>query len=398
MNEFTHQLTANCVPDFSQKQSKRFPVNLNPDRNHNLNLPKNVVKDYQKESKCWICDNAVLRVSPIEARMFESIEFKNFKALRDTTLPLSRFTLIVGPNGSGKTTALKAISFLHQPSITHQTRSVGAPKSAPITVTAKWIDNGSTYAVTVEWADSWSRSIAPDDHQSRNRTESRLEEELGRSLFFSFDAIAIAAPVTLLPHIKLLQNGANLAGVLDRMRDESPERFEQLNEQLSHWIPEFNRILFETPDQGRRTIALRTRLGDHIIPARELSQGTLIALALLTLAFLPQPPSIVCLEEPDRGLHPRLLRDVRDALYRLAHPESFQENRPPVQVIATTHNPYFLDLFREHPEEIVIAEKVGLDAKFSRLSDRKDLEEILGDAPLSEVWYSGVLGGVPAGT
>jgi hypothetical protein len=48
--------------------------------------------------------------------------------------------------------------------------------------------------------------------------------------------------------------------------------------------------------------------------------------------------------------------------------------------------------------EIVIAEKVGLEARFSRLSDRADLEEILGDAPLSEVWYSGVLGGVPAGT
>jgi hypothetical protein len=63
-----------------------------------------------------------------------------------------------------------------------------------------------------------------------------------------------------------------------------------------------------------------------------------------------------------------------------------------------THNPYFLDLFRDHPDEIVIAEKVGLEAKFSRLSDRADLEEILADAPLSEVWYSGVLGGVPTGT
>lgn len=40
---------------------------------------------------------------------------------------------------------------------------------------------------------------------------------------------------------------------------------------------------------------------------------------------------------------------------------------------------------------------MGLEARFSRLSDRADLEEILGDAPLSEVWYSGVLGGVPAG-
>jgi predicted ATPase len=182
------------------------------------------------------------------------------------------------------------------------------------------------------------------------------------------------------------------------LRDEHPERFEALNTQLGQWIPEFDRILFETPQTGQRSISLRTRLGRHSIMAGALSQGTLVALTLLTIAYLPKPPSIVCLEEPDHGLHPRLLRDVRDALYRLAYPDGAHENREPVQVIATTHNPYFLDLFREHPEEIVISEKVGLDAKFSRLSDRQDLDEILGDAPLSEVWYSGVLGGVPAGT
>jgi predicted ATPase len=198
--------------------------------------------------------------------------------------------------------------------------------------------------------------------------------------------------------MEIAHTGANLPGVLDRLRDQHPERFDALNEQLGRWIPEFDRILFETPQSGHRSIALRTREGGHLIKAYNLSQGTLIALALLTIAYLPEPPSIVCLEEPDHGLHPRLLRDVRDALYRLAYPEGSQEKRDPVQVIATTHNPYFLDLFREHPDEIVIAEKVGLEAKFSRLSDRKDLEEILGDAPLSEVWYSGVLGGVPAGT
>ncbi len=196
----------------------------------------------------------------------------------------------------------------------------------------------------------------------------------------------------------LANNGSNLAGVLDRLRDQSPERFKELNDQLGRWIPEFDQILFETPNPGHRAITLRTREGHHPIKAANLSQGTLIALALLTLAYVPNPPPIICLEEPDRGLHPRLLRDVRDAIYRLAYPDATEEKRSPVQVIATTHNPYFLDLFREHPEEIVIAEKVGLESKFSRLSDRKDLDEILGDAPLSEVWYSGVLGGVPVGT
>ncbi len=97
-------------------------------------------------------------------------------------------------------------------------------------------------------------------------------------------------------------------------------------------------------------------------------------------------------------MHPRLLREVRDAIYRLAYPESFVEKREPVQVIATTHYSYFLDLFREQPEEIMIADKIGLETKFTRLTDRADLEEILGSAHLSDVWYSGVLGGVPAGT
>src|SRR5438552_12129831 len=44
-----------------------------------------------------------------EKAMIESIEFTNFKALRKTTLPLAPFTLLLGPNGSGKTTVLQAL-------------------------------------------------------------------------------------------------------------------------------------------------------------------------------------------------------------------------------------------------------------------------------------------------
>jgi predicted ATPase len=330
--------------------------------------------------------------------MFESIEFKNFKALRNTTLPLSRFTLIVGPNGSGKSTALQAFSAFRNPGQGQfiQSRSAGVSISTPVRLTAQWKEESNNYVVTL--SSDYHLVVCSPDAQNRLRQQDRPQAALLRTRFFALDANAVAAPVQLQPRIELTSNGANLAGVLDRLRDEHPERFDGLNEQLGRWIPEFDQVLFETPGPGQRSIALRTREGGHKIGAGQLSQGTLIALALLTIASLPEPPSIVCLEEPDHGLHPRLLRDVRDALYRLAYPDATQEKREPVQVIATTHNPYFLDLFREHPEEIVISEKVGLDATFSRLSDRKDLEEILGDAPLSEVWYSGVLGGVPAGT
>ncbi len=103
----------------------------------------------------------------------------------------------------------------------------------------------------------------------------------------------------------------------------------------------------------------------------------------------------MCLEEPDRGIHPRLLREIRDAIYRLTHPEDHGETRPPVQVVATTHSPYMLDLYRDHLDEVVVAHKEGLFARFEKLSELKNVDEILEDSRLGDAWFGGILGGVP---
>lgn len=205
---------------------------------------------------------------------------------------------------------------------------------------------------------------------------------------------AIVRPASLRNDVELGSDGENLAVVLDRLRDHHPERFERLNAELARWLPEYDRVLFSVPAEGQRAFALRTRDGHHEIPAAELSHGTVLALCLLTIASLPDPPMLIGIEEPDRGIHPRLLREVKDALYRLAYPAP-EDQREPVQVVVTTHSPYFLDLFRDHPEEIVIANKKGLDVTFERLSDTPHIAEILGDSNLGDMWYSGILGGVP---
>jgi predicted ATPase len=217
---------------------------------------------------------------------------------------------------------------------------------------------------------------------------------LRRVQVFSLDASAIAQPVVVNQGASLHSDGSGLAAVLDDLKDNHPERWNALLEEMCRWLPEFDNILFDKPQQGHKGIVLRTKRAGHRIAAKDLSQGTLVALALLTLAYLPDPPSVVGLEEIDRGLHPRLLRHLQDALYRLSYPESCGETRPPIQVVATTHSPYLLDLYRDHPEEVVLAQKKGLEVEMTRLSDVAHFEEILADAPLSEVWYSGVLGGV----
>ena len=333
--------------------------------------------------------------------MIKTIKFTNFKALRDTTLPLGQLTILVGPNGSGKSTALDAL----RPSQLSFKNALSAGVKS---------DAKPEIVVEIEWGPPFAeaRTIARGhnevplikrahiDKKTRQQLDRKRQPTLNKILnharIYSFDASVLAQPVALDRKMELGPKGEGLAGVLDRLRDDYPERFEALNEEFGRCLPEFDCILFETPRQGERAIKFRTRTERHAIPANDISQGTLLALAILTLAYLPDPPPILGLEEPGRGIHPRLLRDIKDAMYRLAYPDSFGEKREAVQVVATTHSPYMLDLFRDHPEEIVIAGKVEGNVRFDRLSDLPNISEILSDAPLGEVWYSGILGGVPA--
>ncbi|MCI0340644.1 MAG: AAA family ATPase [Planctomycetales bacterium] len=321
--------------------------------------------------------------------LIRRIEFQNIKALRHASLTLGQFTLLVGPNGSGKTTVLQALEAIAARRELDPRHISSAGSSGDSTVTVDW---GPPYE-----GSRWE--LAP--HQSFRVLKqvgdaSLLDIARTRIRVFSLDPQCLAVPVTMQPHIELQGNGLFLAGVMECLRDEDRERFDALNAEVARWLPEFDRIVFTTPAAGQKAFLLRTRDGHHPVPASELSQGTLLAIGMLTLAYLRDPPELVAIEEPDRGLHPRLLRDVRDAMYRLAYPRDHGESREPVQVIATTHSPFMLDLYKDHPEEIVIAEKRGLEATFEPLTNRKDLKDLLEDAHLGEVWYSGILGGVPA--
>lgn len=329
--------------------------------------------------------------------MIESIQFKNFKVLRDAKLPLGRCTVLVGPNGSGKSTVLQALTTFTQGPTTPLRDVVTAglenEPATEVSVNLKW---GSPYdGVRSQrlWQAGGPISLR-DNVDGPNRDASGIRDVINHIRVYALEASAIASPVPMTSQVELARDGKGLAGVLSRLQDREPERFEALCNELSQWLPEFDRIALDW-DNNHRVFFFRTREGHYRIPAKDLSQGTLIALVILTVAYLPEPPSLVALEEPDRGIHPRLLRHVQDALYRLAYPESCGESREPVQVIATTHSPYFLDLFKEHPEEVVIAKKMGQEVRFERLSERADINEILSDAPLGEAWYSGVLGGVP---
>src|SRR6266496_4033329 len=153
--------------------------------------------------------------------MIEWIEFKNFKALRNTRLPLSRFTLIVGPNGSGKSSALHAVLALSNQINFKSMRSAGVAETEPVVSTAKWGEVKNEILIKVQW-DRGSRSgpLFEPGGQTQRRDDNKPMVALNRARIFSLDPGAIAQPVVLHPKAELAPTGAKLAGVLDRLRDQ----------------------------------------------------------------------------------------------------------------------------------------------------------------------------------
>jgi predicted ATPase len=338
-------------------------------------------------------------------KMIKSIHFQNFKALREATLPLGPFTLIVGPNGSGKSTAMEAFDFVLRRRSYDFDKILTAgldQSSQEVQVDITWVEDGGEFGVGAALKRNNDKKLVAPSRKPRviREEDQSLEDSLTHALsnfrLYSFDAKNIARPAQIDTEPELSENGSGLANVLDDLSGQEPERFDALNKELNRWLPEFDRILFERPSNGTKAFQLRTASGSYKYGASDLSQGTLFAVAILTLAYMRKPPAIVCFEEPDHGIHPRLLMDIRDAMYRLAFPEDYGEERPPVQVIATTHSPYLLDLYKEHPEQIVIVHKDEEGGHFQRLSEKPHITELLEGAPLGDIWFSGILGGVPA--
>ncbi len=123
--------------------------------------------------------------------------------------------------------------------------------------------------------------------------------------------------------------------------------------------------------------------GKYTIPATRLSDGTLRYLCLLAILCHPTPPPLVCIEEPELGLHP-------DVLPTLA--ELMVEASERGQLIVTTHSDILVDAISDYPESVLVAEKVNGSSELRRLN-AEELEPWLEKYRLGDLWTRGNIGG-----
>jgi predicted ATPase len=169
----------------------------------------------------------------------------------------------------------------------------------------------------------------------------------------------------------------NLALVLNKIWPKGRKRLLEALKALYPEIQDFNVQI----EAGRVQLFLEE--GNYSIPATRLSDGTLRYLCLLAILCHPDPPPLVCVEEPELGLHP----DVLPELARL-----LVEASERTQLIVTTHSDILVDAMTERPESVVVCEKHDGQTRMRRLK-REDLAAWLDKYRLGQLWTKGQLGG-----
>ncbi len=182
---------------------------------------------------------------------------------------------------------------------------------------------------------------------------------------------------------ELGSDGSHLAAALYRLgRGEEQERGNgreerasrvhgQIANRLSELVEDVAELRVDR-DERRELLTVSVRMRDGTEhPARALSDGTLRFLALSVLEVDPQCRGVLCLEEPENGIHPERIPAMLSLLQDIATDtnEPVGDDNPLRQVIVNTHSPAVVSQVPE--DSLLVAESKEMakgGARFDRLS------------------------------
>ena len=176
----------------------------------------------------------------------------------------------------------------------------------------------------------------------------------------------------------LNENADNLATIIAGM---SPSRREQLGDYLRRFD---DRVLdLSTPEQdGQVSLVVEERINGPM-PASALSGGMLRYLSLFAILLDPNPPPLIAIEEPERGLHPDLMMEIAK-LMRAASERT--------QLVMTTHSQVVVDEMTEHPSSVVAFDHYDGETHCRRV-DPAVMSLWKEEESLGDVWAAGGIGG-----
>jgi len=363
--------------------------------------------------------------------MLQKVKLHNFKSHKDTELNFdtSRLHALVGQNSSGKTSVLQALHYLSQ--LTNSSfDNIFYHERAPQFITTIGQDNMSVTAsgywknpdindwkASYDWRQSvnhkwtfrasWKADKNPVytiviSETSLITTEEPIQQSLRNAVHLKLVASNLAKAAysdAITPRVEF--DGSGLAPTLDYLRDEAPDKFQSLQEMLKRIVPGVREVgvrrakamvnrqrlievdgksisYEESQEMAGQEVVLDMNTGKRI-PAHAISEGTMLALGLLTVLMNPNQPNLVLLDDVEQGLHPKAQRELI-AVFK----EIIQENNN-LQIIFSTHSPYIVDELTPSQVHVLSNNNSGV-TRCKRLDEHPDVEWAKQTLTTGEFW------------
>ena len=314
--------------------------------------------------------------------ILEEIQIEGFRSLKSVTWKPGRLNVLIGPNGGGKSNLLRALDLL-------RIAATGGLRDAILRMGGMaplvWDGEARQIRFSVKASDESSPALQYELRLSRlgNTGGFTIEaDELSSDHHFLFIGGRSEVPETRLSTVseradgeralafqkwikawsihndmrvdqqaelrraavtraerRVEPDGQNLIAVLHTLYENDREFEEFIDNSMTTAFPDdFEKLSFPPAEDGRTQLRVRRKHRKRADSAADLSDGTLRFLLLLAILGRPDPAPLIAIDEPETGLHPRMLPIVAAVAANAAIKS---------QVIFTTHSPKLLDAFAE---------------------------------------------------
>ncbi|MCP9756818.1 chromosome segregation protein SMC [Lacihabitans sp. CCS-44] len=320
----------------------------------------------------------------------KSLNIKNFKSIVDITInEPNPFTVFVGPNGSGKSNifeALEILKFSHFNEtldlfggMTSVINKNSIPDNFAINFEYLDTDQSAEFDVSIQIyegkIDCISSYVGSIEFDSSELKPFEVFNKISR-IFVGNERIN---RIINNSNNKLSNSCQNLEKVLKRLLEDELIR-EEISDWLSLFIPEFDRIEVQKSQfSSNEDLLIYQKHYDKPFNKELISDGTYNIIALLTAVYQSDEPQFLCIEEPENGLHPKVIKQLvnffRNACEEKGH-----------YIWLNTHSQTLVSQLT--PEEIILVDKEDGETKISQVKgfNTHGLE-------MDEAWLSNALGG-----
>ena len=373
----------------------------------------------------------------------EHLRIRGYRRLYDVDLAMKPFSVLIGTNGSGKTSFLEVLSLLSASCNAQMsariselggigdilTRDKAAaielevsspiPNQQPLHYDLRLEPQGQGYWIqrealtqergqakpfkhieaeneNVRYYDTRVKKLARPDW-ALNPLETALSqvpkmfrepEELRQTLagtaFYASLNVGPRSPVRLPQQMRPASlpgpQGEDLVSSLYSLRENDSDRFEVLEDTLAAAFPDFERLAFPPAAAGMLSMTWKDKNYSRPMYMHQLSEGTLRFLWLATLLGSRDLPPITLLDEPEVSLHPEL----QSLLVKLMREASSRS-----QIIVATHSDRLVRFLT--PEELLVVETEDGSARLT-WADTMQIDDWLADYSLDELWRTRRLG------